>query len=133
MIGILSLPGVNSGPAGFAVLTIGGLQPSVGLRIQYVMMIPLFVRMIIESHPGSIVLPAGLNVVQGVLVVVSAAYFGYITLSLIIAIASRIGAPETCIIFGLILLIVFTAQYGFQEGLSNLVSIFGTATLHTAI
>ncbi len=112
VIGILSLPGVNSGPAGFAVLTIGGFQPEVGLRIQYVMMVPVFARIVMEANPMSMPLPIGLDAIQTSLVVIAAVYFGYITLSVLIAIAKRLGAPETCIIFGLILLVVFAVQSG---------------------
>ncbi len=128
MIGTLSLPGVNSGPAGFAVLTIGGLQPTLGLRIQYVMMLPLFVRTVIQPYSGTIILPAGLNAIQTVLLVFAVAYFGYITLSIIIGIASRIGASEICIIFGSILLIVFAAQYRFYEGISRMLDTLARAT-----
>jgi len=123
VVGMLSLPGVNSGSAGFAVLTLGGFQPEVGLRIQYVMMIPIFARVFLESYSTSLTLPIGLTAVQVALIVFAVVYFGYITLSILIAIAKRLGAPETCILFGLILLAVFTAQSGASGRFWELISI----------
>ena len=124
MMGLLSIPGVNSGPAGFAVLTLGGFEPEMGLRIQYVMMVPLFATFIMEAYTGNtIALPIGLDLIQTLLVVFAVTYFGYITLSIIIAIAKRLGAPEMCIIFGLILLTVFTMQEGITGRLWDLLTL----------
>ncbi len=123
MIGLLSIPGVNSGPAGFAVLTLGGFEPEVGLRIQYVLMIPIFASFVMDAYTGhTMMFPIGLDLTQTLLVVFAVTYFGYITLSILIAIARRLGAPEMCILFGLILLTVFATQEGITGRLWDLLT-----------
>lgn len=106
--GLLSILPVSPSGATLLLTLMGGLGPSLALRLTYVMMIPSIVQRGARSPVlATTVLPPGYGVLEGLLLIYVTIVVGLIVISALLAFARRVGTAEVCFFFGSVLLLSF--------------------------